>query len=71
MGLPPGLLLLFWPDLRCWGSLAWSFAAAAGFCCLIALMVLVAISALLTIVAGVIPSRMAARKDPVGALRTE
>ena len=34
-------------------------------------VVLVAISALLTIVAGVIPSRMAARKDPVEALRTE
>ena len=34
-------------------------------------VVLVAISALLTIVAGLIPSRMAARKDPVEALRTE
>ena len=33
--------------------------------------VLVAISALLTIIAGLIPSRMAARKDPVEALRTE
>ena len=32
---------------------------------------LVAISALLTIIAGLIPSRMAARKDPVEALRTE
>ncbi|MBD5162199.1 MAG: ABC transporter ATP-binding protein/permease [Oscillibacter sp.] len=34
-------------------------------------VILVAISALLTIVAGLIPSRVAARKDPVVALRTE
>ncbi|MDE6880801.1 MAG: ABC transporter ATP-binding protein/permease [Oscillospiraceae bacterium] len=34
-------------------------------------VVLVAISALLTIIAGLIPSRVAARKDPVVALRTE
>ena len=33
--------------------------------------VLVAISALLTILAGLIPARVAARKDPVVALRTE
>ena len=33
--------------------------------------ILVAISALLTILAGLIPSRVAARKDPVVALRTE
>ena len=33
--------------------------------------VLVAISVLLTVVAGLIPSRIAARKDPVEALRTE
>ena len=33
--------------------------------------ILVAISMLLTILAGAIPSRMAARKDPVVALRTE
>ncbi len=32
---------------------------------------LVAISALLTIIAGLIPSRLAAKKDPVVALRTE
>ncbi len=34
-------------------------------------VILVAISMLLTFVAGLIPSRMAARKDPVTALRTE
>jgi len=34
-------------------------------------VVLVAISAVLTLVAGVIPSRSAAKKDPVVALRTE
>ncbi len=33
--------------------------------------ILVAISAVLTIIAGLIPSRVAARKDPVEALRTE
>ena len=33
--------------------------------------ILVAISMLLTVVAGVIPARMAAKKDPVVALRTE
>ena len=34
-------------------------------------VILIVISALLTIVAGLIPSRVAARKDPVEALRTE
>ena len=34
-------------------------------------VILVAISMILTIVAGLIPSRMAAKKDPVVALRTE
>ena len=34
-------------------------------------VILVAISAVLTILAGLIPSRVAARKDPVVALRTE
>ena len=34
-------------------------------------LILVAISMLLTLVAGLIPSRLAARKDPVVALRTE
>ena len=34
-------------------------------------MVLVLISMLLTLVAGLIPSRSAAKKDPVVALRTE
>lgn len=34
-------------------------------------VVLVAISALLTIIAGLIPSRVAAKRDPVVALRTE
>ena len=34
-------------------------------------VVLVAISMLLTLVAGIIPSRSAAKKDPVVALRTE
>jgi putative ABC transport system permease protein len=32
---------------------------------------LVAISVLLTLIGGIIPSRMAAKKDPVTALRTE
>ena len=34
-------------------------------------LILVAISMLLTLIAGVIPSRSAAKKDPVLALRTE
>ncbi len=34
-------------------------------------VVLVAISMLLTLIAGVIPSRLAARRDPVEALRSE
>ena len=34
-------------------------------------VVLVTISALLTVIAGLIPSRIAAKKDPVVALRTE
>ena len=34
-------------------------------------ILLIAISAVLTLVAGLIPSRVAARKDPVVALRTE
>jgi putative ABC transport system permease protein len=34
-------------------------------------VVLVAISFVLTIIAGIIPSRSAAKKDPVVALRTE
>ena len=34
-------------------------------------VVLIVISALLTLVAGLIPSRVAAKKDPVEALRTE
>ena len=34
-------------------------------------VILVAISALLTIIAGLIPSRVAAKKDPVEALRSE
>ena len=36
-----------------------------------AAIILVAISVLLTLVAGIIPSRSAAKKDPVVALRTE
>jgi putative ABC transport system permease protein len=36
-----------------------------------AAIILVAISALLTIIAGLIPAKVAARKDPVEALRTE
>ena len=36
-----------------------------------AAIILVAISAVLTIIAGLIPARVAARKDPVEALRTE
>ena len=35
------------------------------------MIILVAISMILTLIAGVIPSRMAAKKDPVEALRTE
>ena len=34
-------------------------------------LILVGISMLLTLIAGIIPSRSAARKDPVVALRTE
>ena len=34
-------------------------------------VILVAISMILTLIAGIIPSRIAARKDPVVALRTE
>ena len=37
----------------------------------VAALVLVAISMLLTFIAGLIPSGIAARKDPVEALRTE
>jgi putative ABC transport system permease protein len=36
-----------------------------------AAVILVAISVLLTLIAGMIPSRSAAKKDPVVALRTE
>ena len=36
-----------------------------------AAIILVIISMLLTIVAGLIPSRIASKKDPVVALRTE
>jgi len=36
-----------------------------------AALILIAISALLTIIAGLIPAKVAARKDPVEALRTE
>ena len=34
-------------------------------------LILVAISVLLTLIAGIIPARLAAKKDPVIALRTE
>ena len=34
-------------------------------------VILVGISMLLTLIAGIIPSRIASRKDPVVALRTE
>ena len=37
----------------------------------VAALILVAISMTLTLIAGVIPSRLAAKKDPVEALRTE
>ncbi len=36
-----------------------------------AALILVALSVILTLIAGVVPSRMAAKKDPVVALRTE
>jgi putative ABC transport system permease protein len=36
-----------------------------------AAVILVLISMALTVIAGLIPSRIAARKDPVEALRTE
>ncbi len=38
---------------------------------LVAAVVLIAISVLLTLIGGIIPSRMASKKDPVTALRTE
>lgn len=34
-------------------------------------VILVAISIILTVIAGLIPSKLAAKKDPVEALRTE
>jgi putative ABC transport system permease protein len=34
-------------------------------------LILITISVLLTLIAGIIPSRSAAKKDPVVALRTE
>ena len=34
-------------------------------------IILIVISVILTMIAGLVPSRMAARKDPVEALRTE
>ena len=34
-------------------------------------IILIAISILLTVFAGILPSRVAAKKDPVEALRTE
>ena len=34
-------------------------------------IILIIISMVLTLIAGIIPSRIAARKDPVTALRTE
>ena len=34
-------------------------------------IILIIISALLTVIAGIIPSRMAAKKDPVESLRVE
>ncbi len=37
----------------------------------VAAVVLIAISVLLTLIGGIIPSRMASKKDPVTALRTE
>jgi putative ABC transport system permease protein len=38
---------------------------------IITAVILIAISVLLTLIAGIIPSRSAAKKDPVVALRTE
>ena len=37
----------------------------------VAALILIAVSMLLTLVAGIIPARSAAKKDPVEALRTE
>ena len=34
-------------------------------------LILIAISVVLTLVGGIIPSRMAAKRDPVAALRSE
>ncbi len=46
-------------------------AALSAFLPVEAAVILVAISVLLTLIAGIIPSRSAAKKDPVVALRTE
>lgn len=37
----------------------------------IAALILIVLSVLLTLIGGIIPSRMASKKDPVEALRTE
>ena len=38
---------------------------------IIGAIILVVISVILTVIAGLLPARMAAKKDPVEALRTE
>ena len=58
--LPLNLILNALTDIKDIASLPWQGA-----------LILVAISVFLTFIAGLIPARMAAKKDPVVALRTE
>ena len=58
--IPSGPILLKYAGIRAAAYLPWSSA-----------LVLIAISVVLTLIAGLIPARFAARKDPVVALRTE